>query len=308
MIFASLVLAQREIYNVFKHIKKAFPLPYRVYIWAIIFAFPYLGVVKSTGMNAELSYFIVTYIICGTFTCIYGRNEYEPGNSLYGWYENNYQYMGNRWTEKLYDVLKDNKLINLVDESFVFCSPTANRGTYEKELFELVNNDRNNNKYIVCDLAVLPNVETDLSVGSNVYSYHKGIDANYIDCFLDKLGYSNVNILYDYKGCIWHKLDKKKHKKLIDIFRVYHSVLKPGGTLIIDNNHSKNMLINNLVWTLFTKIIGFCEDSTGHQMRSVLASRYGNKKNLADFIKNKFDILYLGEPSAKTGIVAFVKK
>jgi hypothetical protein len=237
------------------------------------------------------------------------KDAYGKGGWLYRWYNANYKYLGKQWIRDIYKLLIDHKLIDLKSkDEFVFISPSANKGKYEKDLFELTNQDRKNNIFIISDLEKIENHECS-SIGNNIksrYIYMESKDAADIKNTIKAAGQSKVDIIWDIKGCIWHRSTSKQVHELKEVLKNYHEVLKDNGVLIIDNVPYPYIIICNLIYYTCGIVLGTSEVSTYSKIRTLIKNS-GNGLN--ELVNELFDIEYLESCSNKNvKLVVFKKK
>lgn len=143
---------------------------------------------------------------------------------------------------------------NLEDEglrlhSVRMSSPSANKGKYE---------------YIVSikyPKSII--VATDISIPKD----HEGSSGNFTylseennalraKSYLAKIGFENVDLIWDIKGALWHS---GKRKKLEGLLKEYYGVLNAEGVIVIDAyDFSQDYILN----TLNSKAEGYRENST----------------------------------------------
>jgi hypothetical protein len=288
---------------------KVIRIHYRFYsIMFVVSIVAYFYTVIFTPELITINMILFAISIVGMIVHIEGIEPYTKGHWLYRWHEWTYRIMGADWGKEIYRLLKSNNLISPAAPSFVFVSPSANKGTYEKEIFRETNKDRNNNLFIISDIVQVDGHEENETINNSTFMYCPPSDATYIDTFLKSLSISKVNIIWDFKGCIWHKIENQDIEGLKLALENYSSVLDPGSCIIFDNIKPKLYFLNALVWNLSLVMIGLCEFSTGGRIRNLMKSKDPLRKEITEFINSNFNIKYLKGKNYKENLMVLIKK
>lgn len=187
--------------------------------------------------------FFFGFLICSVMAINLTKlqNKYSKGGCIYNWYDTTLKLKGTLWLKNTFDQLQKKELINN-DDKLVIISPSANKGTYEKELFNHMCQKNMHSKFIVTDLNLIDDYEQSFNndYGEFIYLHEKN-DAREVKQILNKVGESKADIIIDIEGCLWHfKEDNWFHKKkciklITDAFEKYYEVLQENGLIIIDN-------------------------------------------------------------------------
>ncbi|NFG96841.1 hypothetical protein FDC49_10455 [Clostridium sporogenes] len=249
----------------------------------------------------------------------------NPKSRLFDWYDITYEYMGTEWIKNIFQkVINEfgylDKYSNLdkkdSSERFIFVSPTANKGKYEKELFKFICDKKIYNKFIIGDIANLNEHECNDSESEyGEFIYNSGMDAMNVERSLREQ-YNNIkaDVVFDYKGCIWYKAKEKNVEEVIKLFKAYYKVLKPSGIIIFDNINVKKIKYNINLLKLSLCYLGIKPKITELTERSTYYYLYNkmieNKKyeEVSNFIKEHFKIIHFNSDNKKECAVILQKK
>jgi len=194
--------------------------------------------------------------------------KYKKGGYLYHWSDASYRYLDSKqWDSIVYENIKESGLIQLSvtqDKESIIVSVSANKAQHEKKILSLL--DPHFNVHLYCmDFSGIPD---DFQNNISNLTYIEGKrDALNLNQTLNEVGLSNVDIIIDKKGCLWH------NKSQLDLFfqNCYMS-LNNNGCLIIDGGHTYQFLrvLNYMSFKCFGEIFYPCEESTYSKIKEQL--------------------------------------
>lgn len=196
--------------------------------------------------------------------------EYEPYGTLARWGSITRNFNKKmHWIEVVSKQLIDAKVFRLDEgEKFIFISPSANIGDYEKHLGLAIKkaNPEFEVEVVASDQAAVENHEKN-SVGEIRYCYEERVKAQDLQSMLAGKGISSVNCIWDIKGYMWYN-----KKRAEEIFKEYAAMLEPKGVIIIDAYPKK---ILKAAWNEFLlhtvrHVFGYAESSTYAKIRDLI--------------------------------------
>lgn len=177
----------------------------------------------------------------------YSPKRYEQGGSLESWYIKRLENIGTTWCVKFAYELKK----YVTNDNLFFVSPSANKGTYEKAIFnQLVNNDLYCVKMVISDHAQIMN-KAEEEIVKNSLGTSSFIDKGKYDAKELTEIVNDCDVIFDMKGAIWHE---KKLSDFETLIKTYHRVLCEDGLLIIDCTPETklNIFLNEIAY-IFNK-------------------------------------------------------
>ncbi|MDT0123851.1 hypothetical protein Q9R46_14415 [Paenibacillus sp. RRE4] len=209
----------------------------------------------------------------------YSGFKYLPGGSLSDWYEPTYIYnVKIRWLDSVLRQLEDEG-VNL--DSIELLSPSANKGKYEYE----ISKKYPKTKVVATDITIP--IDHVVTSGNFRYLSEKNNALNARN-YLKKIGITNVDLIFDIKGALWHS---EKFKNLENILKEYYHILNAGGAVVFDAYDFSN----EYIFRLDPKIEGYRENST--------FSKIKRKLKRSEWFHNHFDMILTGEGETKVAIL-----
>lgn len=221
--------------------------------------------------------------------------EYSGEGTLNTWYDSTYEYLSkSNWIDNVCNQLLNHpvKLLDIDKENYIFVSPSANKGRYEKEIALKLAPYANKLTFIVSDIEEISNHESSFEHENVTYNYLDPCDAFSIQETLNEIGINLVNCIWDRKGCAWYSVSMfnlRNRKSIEKVFETYFNVLDEGGIIIFDAENSSGFkqIWNNLKHQAFNEISSSMESSTYQRIKKyVKRSRY---------IQEHFDKYIVGE-------------
>lgn len=236
--------------------------------------FPYVSI--SPFVLLALKMIIVSILLSMTMTD--KSLEYKKGQKQEHWYDLTYEYNNaNNWLDRvdsnLYTIGIDLNKLN------TFVSPTGNKGKYEYQL----SCKYPSTQFVVTD-GEIPEDHTN-SAANYKYIGSPNLAQN-MKIYLNEIGISEADIIWDIKGCIWYS---KRRRKLEEVLKKYYGVLSNDGFIVIDAYEiSKNELKDNKkMKKRHNKCFGYIEKSTYIRIQKSL-----KRSKLANRL---FDLTLVGE-------------
>ncbi|TSC85971.1 MAG: hypothetical protein G01um10147_1038 [Microgenomates group bacterium Gr01-1014_7] len=157
-------------------------------------------------------------------------------------------------------------IIPNTQKDLVFISPSANQPTQEAAIWlDERKRDRPRTTFLAGDLLqtnpyCLMQAVQPLQNENHKFAYFRW-DAEYLP-----VAPNSADIIWDRKGWIWHCVNDLKDKtRLRNTFDAYWNILKPGGSLVLDNMNQYADYFRNL--NFFDFIIGI--------FKSICANHFG---------------------------------
>lgn len=251
-----------------------------------------------------LSIIAFVFLIIACILKMLPNHGYGTNTALNGWYEATMKVYGKGWTDNITQKLIEIGLISepVDDKAFVLISPSANQGTYEKQIFDSLCKRKICSHVIASDIEVLHKHELSSEYQYGRYTYLDGsYDAANLKIALNDSGESAANIIWDFKGYLWHSINEVVHNKkninyMISIFEQYNKQLKNSGCIIFDNIQGGSLFKRFLyqwIYTIFGYRLKFiAEYSTNDKLQKLLNSKNGNL--LLDYISDTYNIIEVG--------------
>ncbi|MGX4584513.1 hypothetical protein [Paenibacillus chitinolyticus] len=144
-------------------------------------------------------------------------------------------------------------------------APAANRGTYEKKLARNISEVlKLKVTAIVSDLADVHDTEDNYEDANVRYVYFKRRNGNELRKTLNMASVCVVDIIRDIKGYMWHNVKQAER-----IFNEYGELLNKGGIIVFEAYPQKGVTSNIFIYRIFDKIIGYTENSTYTNIKSI---------------------------------------
>jgi hypothetical protein len=235
----------------------------------------YGKVVRS--LSVGVSIFAVISFLYTMFFSWYQRGNYDEDNEFYKtWYEKTKNLVGEDWFIRVFKELKFDKTdLNII-------SVSAYRAEYENVLYKYLVKGNKNVKFDCCDIS--PKKFNSSNDGKSSFIYNsKSIDAiDLKEHYKDK-----YDIVFDIKGALWYSVFKNR---FMDYLKVYKEILSEDGVIIIDSSRQKysSVLINNIVFSYFKKLIGIVESSTTNKLKSLKMLRPDRYNEIKKYIDSHF--------------------
>ncbi len=233
---------------------------------------------------------LVIYIAVFIVKCfkMFSEKSYEKGGSMEYWYDGVFIWVGTSWTDELFCRLRDLGFVKLI-QCLNIISPSGNKGKYEKHIFKEICSKGINNKVIVSDLEVITDHECNEVCNNNEFVYIEGCNnAINIKNTLGLVDIKKVDIIWDFRGCLWY-IKRKGIEKTVEVFEKYYEVLNNNGMIIIDGydltffKFIKYWVMKNF----FAIQKGYGENST-YKRLSKLLNKNGGNNNLNKYINANF--------------------
>lgn len=221
-------------------------------------------------------------------------NAYNEGGGLYSWYDITIKQKGVEWLKNAFDKLLEKKLVS-PEHRYVVVSPSANKGTYEKVLFEYLSKKGITNKFIITDLNLIDNHEENVinDAGEYIFIDQKN-DAKNIKTILEKANEEKADIILDFEGCLWYTKEYNWHKKqkcirlVIEVLDAYKNSLDDNGLVIVDDR--KGPWYETIIreWMHFLRHLKF--GARAHSTGSYLLRMYEKDKDFKEYIDSNFEV------------------
>ncbi len=214
-----------------------------------------LGIVLSS-FGQFFSLIIVLYFISIVFVYWFGKTHIEKN------YDETRRFLGNDWLIYLFNALRDENLFLAGKSSFTFISPAANRGIYEKHLYEYIKKESMFAKFLVADHEEIKGHIWGDDVGLRYICREPMSIGEYISEINEKY----VDAIFDIKGSLWNSL--RDGGKKVELLEKFYSVLNNRGFIVVDN--SKRSFLAFAIFYLFGQASWFAGESTGRLLNKNL--------------------------------------
>ncbi len=213
------------------------------------------------------------------------QNTYNQGGSLYHWYDIKLNQRGTLWLIRVFEKLLDKGLVNA--NKLIIASPSANKGTYEKRLYEFLIDKGIHSKFIVTDINIIDCHEENVKNENSEFVFlNESNDAKDIKSIIKKAGEDKVDIILDFEGCLWYIKEFNWYKgkrcadDVLNMLKKYNEVLNQGGMIIVDNTKTIFVeLVLRQLSNLFSHLnLGLPEHSTGWYLQKIY-----NKKEFIEY-------------------------
>lgn len=212
------------------------------------------------------------------------RNQVQSGSTknfqLEKWYDLTRRYLGNTWFVHLYEGLEQSMLIPN-PQKVTFVSPAANRGVYEKTLFEALRDQGVEVRGIIADIDILEKTAVPQGYDPGL-TYVAGREALEIKAYLKAQDLETTDLIFDIKGSLWYAFRSDGSKTAL--FERFYDVLSPSGLIVVD--HSKKRFSAFCIYYLFGIVSWYVETSTG----DLLKRQMKRDKAFKAFIEARFDL------------------
>lgn len=273
-----------------------------------IVAFPNLSVdnkpIYALLMLAVVNLFEI-YILFGVDS---SKSSYSDNGRHALWYNYTLKLMKTKWIIEAFNKMNEKGLFSTFS-NLIFVSPSANKGVYEKVLYNHLKETKSI-RFLISDIGKISNHEQSEECGESSYTYVESRDALSISTLLSEFKLSRCNVIWDFKGALWYSMKGKdiaNTQELIELLEAYKSCLDEKGILVIDDVRVKfiNLRVNiNLFFGIKT---GFMERSTYSKLRDFIESSATNE--VKEYIKSNFnEYRFESDSNKKIAIVAFQKK
>lgn len=189
---------------------------------------------------------------------------------LDNWYDMTRKFLGNDWFVHMYSAIEKENFISK-KSGLTFVSPAANRGVYEKFLYDNLKQKGTSIKFVIADIDEIEN-HAAKDINDENLRLFLGKEALKIEEYLLEAGERNADAIFDIKGSLWYSLRSDIDQKVL--FHKFYSVLKGDGIIIIDN--SKRSFLSFCIYYLFGQVSWYVETSTGFLLNK-------NKKKNREF-------------------------
>lgn len=173
------------------------------------------------------------------------------------WYDMTRRFLGNDWFVHMYSAIEKERLVPK-KLPLTFVSPAANKGIYEKFLYDDLKQKGIPLKFIIADIDEIQNHAVKDINDENI-RFFEGKDALKIEEYLLEAGEEKAHVIFDIKGSIWYSL--RSDNEQIAIFEKFYRVLSDDGLIVIDN--SKKSFLSFCIYYLFGHVSWNVETSTG---------------------------------------------
>lgn len=206
------------------------------------------------------------YIFClGRFSIgerlLFRRNQVNPNSKknfqLEKWYDMTRRFLGNDWFVHMYSAIEKGNLVPK-KSALTFVSPAANKGIYEKFLYDDLKQKGISIKFVIADIDKIQNHAVK-GINDENLRFFEGKEALKIEEYLLEAGEAKADVIFDIKGSIWYSLRSDIEKNIL--FEKFYRVLSDDGLIIIDN--SKKSFLSFCIYYLFGHVSWHVETSTG---------------------------------------------
>ncbi|WP_161797129.1 hypothetical protein [Clostridium cylindrosporum] len=181
-------------------------------------------------------------------------------------------------------------------------SPAANKGVYEKFLYDYLKQKGISIKFVIADIDEIENHAAKEINDENLRIFH-GKEALKIGEYLLEVGETKADVIFDVKGSLWYSLRSDIDQRIL--FKKFYSVLKDDGLIIIDN--SKKSFLSFCIYYLFGYVSWYAETSTGFLLNK---NKKKNRK-FKEYIDSHFEqkeLSFQNEFGDLFGIIVLKKK
>jgi hypothetical protein len=192
---------------------------------------------------------------------LFRRNQVNPNSKknfqLDKWYDMTRRFLGNDWFVHMYNAIEKGNLVPK-KSAITFVSPAANKGIYEKFLYDDLKQKGIPIKFVIADIDEIQNHAVK-GINDENLRFFEGKEALKIDEYLLEAGEAKADVIFDIKGSIWYSLRSDSEQNIL--FEKFYRVLSDDGLIIIDN--SKKSFLSFCIYYLFGHVSWHVETSTG---------------------------------------------
>ncbi|WP_160686539.1 hypothetical protein [Clostridium sp. C2-6-12] len=192
---------------------------------------------------------------------LFKRNQVNPNSKknfqLDKWYDMTRRFLGNDWFVHMYGAIEKGDFVPK-KSALTFVSPAANKGIYEKFLYDDLKQKGISIKFIIADIDEIQNHAVKGTNDENL-RFFEGKEALKIEEYLLEAGETKADVIFDIKGSIWYSLRSDNEQNIL--FEKFYRVLSDDGLIIIDN--SKKSFLSFCIYYLFGHVSWHVETSTG---------------------------------------------
>lgn len=236
---------------------------------------------------------------------LFRRNQVNPNSKknfqLYEWYDMTRRFLGNDWFVHMYRSIEKANFVPKKSR-LTFVSPAANKGVYEKFLYDALKQRGMSVKFIIADIDKIENHAAKDIKDENLMVFI-GKEALKIGEYLVEAGETKADVIFDIKGSLWYSLRSDSDQKVL--FDKFYSVLNDKGLIIIDN--SKKRFLSFLIYYLFGRVSWYVETSTGF----LLNTKKKKDRKFKEYIDSHFEqkeLNFQNEFGDSFGIIVLKKK
>lgn len=201
------------------------------------------------------------------------RNQVNPNSKknfqLEKWYDTTRRFLGNDWFVHIYRAMKNENLVPQ-KSSLTFVSPAANKGVYEKFLYDYLKQEGIPIKFAIADIDEIENHAVK-NINDENLRFFPGKEALRIGDYLLEIGETKTDVIFDIKGSLWYSF--RSDIDQVKLLETFYSVLNDDGIIIIDN--SKKRFLSFCIYYLFGYVSWYVETSTGFLLNN---NKKKNKK------------------------------
>lgn len=232
--------------------------------------------------------FSVFYIfLMGRFSVgerlLFRRNQVHSNTKnnflLDDWYNATRRFLGNDWFVHMHQAMEAAKLIPK-KTSGTYISPAANRGIYEKVLYNDLKSKGHFIKFIMADIDEIENNAVKNRDDENLI-FFTGKEAMKIDEYLLEAGEMQADIIFDIKGSLWYTFRSDMDPSIL--LEKFYNVLCNEGVIVLD--HSKRRFLSFCIYYVFGHVSWYVETSTGF----LLNKNKKRHKTFRRFMDNHFE-------------------
>lgn len=189
------------------------------------------------------------------------RNQVNPNSKknfqLDKWYHMTRRFLGNDWFLHMYSAIEKGNLVPK-KSALTFVSPAANKGIYEKFLYDDLKQKGISIKFVIADIDEIQNHAVK-DINDENLRFFQEKEALKIEEYLLEAGEAKADMIFDIKGSIWYSLRSDIEQNIL--FEKFYKVLSDDGLIIIDN--SKKSFLSFCIYYLFGHVSWHMETSTG---------------------------------------------
>lgn len=173
------------------------------------------------------------------------------------WYDTTRRFLGNDWFVHMYSAIEKENFVPK-KSGLTFVSPAANKGIYEKFLYDALKQKGISIKFVIADIDEIEN-HAAKDINDENLRFFLGKEALKIGEYLLEVGETKADVIFDIKGSLWYSFRSDIDQKVL--FEKFYSVLNDDGLIIIDN--SKRRFLPFCIYYLFGYVSWYVETSTG---------------------------------------------
>lgn len=148
---------------------------------------------------------------------LFRRNQVNPNSKenfqLDKWYDTTRRFLGNDWFVHMYSAIEKENFIPK-KSGLTFVSPAANKGFYEKFLYDALKQKGISIKFVIADIDKIEN-HAAKDINDENLRVFLGKEALKIGEYLLEAGETKADVIFDIKGSLWYSLRSDNDQKVL---------------------------------------------------------------------------------------------